>query len=77
MTSGQRHLDRTCYGCHQFYMTMAASDLSDVTPGTDWSMGCEKNIWDFDAFRDDVAAFRTCLDTAQTCEHWLDRARKT
>jgi|WetSurMetagenome_2_1015567.scaffolds.fasta_scaffold566162_2 hypothetical protein len=58
---------KLCYGCQHFYIDMAESAYSEMTPGTDWDMACTKSKWFFDTHKDDVDRFRACLETATTC----------
>lgn len=67
---------KICYGCKHFYMTMAETDWSEVTPGCDWGMSCNRGRWRFDTFSDDERKFAACLDSAEQCPEYEERGKR-
>lgn len=61
---------RTCLGCKHFRFQEAQPGYSEVTPGSDGSIECYKNVWFFQFYSGSDAEFRRVLLTAQACEHY-------
>jgi hypothetical protein len=68
-------MNRLCYECTHFYFTTGYPDLSDVTPGEDFAMGCGKDIWSLrgDSAGDDIASLRDGLEKAVGCPSFENR----
>ena len=58
---------RTCYMCEYFGLEMAENAYSKYTPGRNFKILCNMNVWEFDVYSNDVNDFRRCLHTALTC----------
>lgn len=61
---------KTCLLCKHFSIQTKENDLSEVTPGCDWSMECLKDNWQFDAYRDNEVVHRERMMTAETCPEY-------
>lgn len=59
---------RTCLECKHFRVWAADPGYSEYTPGSDFSMVCEKDKWNFDAYEAYLEDFRKMLRTAETCD---------
>lgn len=58
--------DKTCLFCEHYYISVGSPGYSEYTPGSDFSMDCNKGHWDFKQY-DTEAHYRGCLVTAQSC----------
>jgi hypothetical protein len=61
---------KNCIDCKHFYMFSAEPGYSDMTPGTDMSIGCSKDKWRFRPMDDTECSFRDKMHTAKKCEHY-------
>jgi hypothetical protein len=57
----------TCLCCQHFNLQLATDDLSEVTPGDEFSISCLKGVWEYPMFDADEADYRRCMQTASTC----------
>jgi len=64
-----------CLFCNHFYYSPATPGYSEMTPGSDASMGCYKNLVDFDLWDDDTETYRQKMLTAVNCPQF-DAARQ-
>jgi len=62
---------KTCLLCHHFHLNAGDRGYSEMTPGYDFSMECEKKVWEWDQFDTDEDAFRKMLTTAEGCKYYL------
>jgi hypothetical protein len=62
---------RMCWFCEFFRYEQAEPGHSEVTPGNDFSIGCQKNHWTFDAYDDSQKKFGECLSKAKTCKDYI------
>jgi hypothetical protein len=59
----------TCIGCKHFWVDMGSPGYSELTPGDDFSIYCNKNHWEFRKFSTEEH-FKQCLKTANTCQDY-------
>lgn len=59
--------ERNCLKCRHCYIDPGEADWSDVTPGTDPDMHCNKKHWRLNSFDYDRAALFRAFTTALTC----------
>lgn len=62
---------RICLLCKFFYMTQATPGYSELTPGSDFSMGCNKNHWEFSAMEETPDTYRVKMETAKSCKDYI------
>lgn len=74
---------RLCYNCTYIYFATGTPDYSDMTPGDDAHMYCEKYHWDLKLegisySNKPTLTLREALETAQTCPDYeqSDEAKK-
>ena len=61
---------KLCYACKHFHFDPGMPGYSEVTPGYEASMRCEKKVWsltDMDAGGESLAEY---LGKAETCEKY-------
>ena len=63
-------IPRVCVTCAHFYFDGATSGYSAVTPGSNMSLGCHKDIWKLEIYNDTTESYRAKILTALTCEHY-------
>lgn len=56
-----------CLECKHFVLETATRDWSDMTPGSDAWMGCNKLHWELKLYEDSTASYRKKVRTAETC----------
>ena len=54
--------------CKHFDYSNYDQGYSEWTPGSDFSIGCYKDKWNFDPSTDGPVQLRNCLLTARTCD---------
>lgn len=59
---------RLCWYCQYFYYSNADPGYSEVTPGWELSMSCNKNHWTFDAYSTSQKEFADMIQTAKKCK---------
>ena len=59
---------KTCLECKHWYWYSANPGYSELTPGDDASMGCNKNRWLLKMYADERGDVRDKLRTAETCD---------
>lgn len=59
-------MEKLCLFCKHFYFDPGEPDYSDVTPGSDMSIGCRLGFWSEDSFWDEDG-YRECQLKARTC----------
>lgn len=47
---GDRMINKTCTTCKYFWFHQAQECWSEVTPGNEFSMSCDKDHWSFDPY---------------------------
>lgn len=57
-----------CWFCTHMFLWSGSPDYSELTPGSDMSMGCEKKVWHLDTEGDTLADFRRKITSSVTCE---------
>ncbi len=60
-------IEKLCLFCEHFYFNTGDPDWSDVTPGDDAEMGCNKGVITLDLFDDTLTSYRQKIMTAQNC----------
>ena len=55
-----------CLWCKHYYLSLGSPGYSEYTPGSDFSMDCEKSHWRFKE-HDSEARYRDCILTALRC----------
>ena len=58
---------RLCWFCREFWWSNASPGYSELTPGFDFSVSCNRDHWRFDSFTTSAEDFRKMLETAKTC----------
>ena len=61
---------KICVMCKNFEFDMGSPDLSDVTPGNEASIGCQKGIWQMSNFNGTLQEFRESILRAKDCEYF-------
>lgn len=64
--------EKLCWFCSHFWYSQATPDYSEYTPGSSFSINCEKRHWDFDAYETSQEQFGQMLSTAATCKDFDD-----
>jgi hypothetical protein len=64
--------ERLCIYCNNWGFDGGSPWFSDVTPGSDSTMQCNKNVWKRIGFFDIYSEkrFREIIETARTCDHY-------
>jgi hypothetical protein len=62
-----------CWECKHFTYCPATPDYSEYTPGSNFDIWCNKNIWKFDAYITTQKEFEKILQTAKTCDKFEER----
>ena len=57
----------TCLDCKELCYSTGGPGYSEVTPGWDASLSCNKNYWVYDAFNDELPRLRAKLYSSRTC----------
>ena len=57
---------QTCWSCKHFSMILPTQDWSEYTPGSDWSMWCQKGQWPGSP-DDSEEMFGRCMEIGFTC----------
>lgn len=60
-------MEKLCLFCKHFYFNPGELAYSDVTPGSNMSIGCGKGHWNEDSFYHEES-YRACQLKAQTCK---------
>ena len=67
-------MKQVCINCEHWYFDAGEPDFSDVTPGTDWYMSCNKGHYWLDGHRVTKEQFRATLQLADTCADFREPA---
>lgn len=59
--------NRLCWLCKFFDFHSGSPGYSDMTPGTNFRMSCDKGCWEFE-MGDSQEHFKKCLETANNCK---------
>lgn len=62
---------KNCIFCTQFRFRTGDYGYSEYTPGSNASMECAEDVWDFDFMSNTQEEFVETLRTAETCEHFV------
>lgn len=60
-------MEKICLFCKHFVLETGEPDLSDVTPGYEGQIRCNKYHWVLDMFSDTTETYRKYQLQAQTC----------
>ena len=63
-------MEKICWGCEHIYFSHSSPGYSELTPGSEFSLECDKRHWTFDTDNDGREQLRKCLLTAETCPDW-------
>ena len=63
----QSKAQATCLGCKNFWFTPNERDFSEVTPGSDAAMYCDKDHWEADLYNTWGADLYLLLRTSRKC----------
>lgn len=63
--------NRLCWFCEHFHFWNAEPDYSEVTPGSDFSMYCDKQHWEFSPYHTSQTEFGKMLTTARECPDFV------
>jgi hypothetical protein len=63
--------EKLCWFCQHFYWNNAERDWSDVTPGHDFEMYCNKRHWEFDVYKTSQLEFSDMINKAKTCKDFV------
>lgn len=61
---------KLCLFCKQFYFYPGCSDWSDVTPGDDAEMGCNKGLIHIYLSVSSLEQYRESILKARSCEYY-------
>ena len=61
---------RICLFCERFRVWPGSPGYSEVTPGEDAEIHCEKGHWRIRLYSDYANDYRRKLSTAKTCPDW-------
>jgi hypothetical protein len=65
--------ERTCISCKHFDFDSGMPDMSDLTPGTSWSLTCRmRHYYLSGTFAPSQEEFRMTLEKAQKCPDFED-----
>ncbi len=67
----------TCLDCTHLYYSSASPGYSEMTPGYDADMSCNKNHWVFDAFNDNLNELRAKFYTSRSCKDFKSEEPKS
>lgn len=59
---------KLCIFCKHFVFDNATSGFSELTPGDQASIYCDKNHWELDFYDDNVNAFREKIKKGESCK---------
>lgn len=59
-----------CVDCKHFYFSSGSPGYSEYTPGSDASLGCTKQKWEYEPNNDTDQSFRKKMKTADNCEEY-------
>lgn len=59
---------RICWECRHISFSEGSPGYSEYTPGYEFSLSCNKDIWSFDQYSDGLKQFREKLQIAATCK---------
>ena len=63
--------NKLCWFCEHFYYSQGTPDYSDLTPGSSFSMSCEKQHWNFDPYETSQEEFGKMLSSARDCPDFV------
>jgi hypothetical protein len=67
---------RVCWDCKHLYFDPGERGYSEQTPGSDMSMSCQREYWEFEFGDETLASFRDKLQTAERCADYAFERRK-
>lgn len=56
-----------CWFCRYFHYFAAHPDYSEVTPGSEFEIACDKGKWEFDQYNTSRAEFAAMISAAASC----------
>lgn len=59
-----------CILCNYFYFYAGVEGYSEMTPGWNAEMGCNKDYWKLDNFKDTTESYRKKLEKARKCKYY-------
>lgn len=60
---------RCCIECVHLRLQMTEPRYSEVTPGPEFRMWCEKDVWKFERYGTEEE-YRNCILAARTCDQF-------
>jgi hypothetical protein len=61
-------IKKVCLFCKYFVWRQASPDWSEVTPGSDLELYCERHYWQVDPYEDTRETYRKKILTAESCD---------
>ena len=61
---------RVCLFCEHFYIVMSSPGYSEYTPGEEFKMSCDREVWEYQKYGDENDYLR-CIVMAQCCEQYV------
>lgn len=58
---------KLCLWCKHFYLSIGSLGYSEYTPGSDFTMDCNKFHWNYEGANSSEEEYRACLISAQVC----------
>lgn len=63
--------EKLCWFCKHFYWSNADYGYSELTPGYDLSIQCNKNHWTFGSYKTRQLKFAKMINSAKTCDDFV------
>ena len=64
--------DKCCIECQYMYLNTGSRGYSELTPGDEFSMSCEKQHWDWEPYGSEQQ-YRDCILAAKRCADFEER----
>ena len=61
-------MGKLCLYCKHFYLTTGEPGYSEMTPGSDFDMSCDRRHWEFAPHDQSQEEFKRTLETGLTCK---------
>jgi hypothetical protein len=62
-----------CLFCKEFYFMDGQPGYSEMTPGSNAEIGCDKKYWELDQIFDTEESYRQKMLRAKTCKDFVER----
>ena len=64
---------KNCLFCQHFYFMSGQIHYSEMTPGSDVSIGCSEGYWELDNKMDNEISYMVKMRNARTCQDFTER----